>query len=323
MAPDMMLSPATPAIGFIHRKLADGDLYFVANTSNTPQRVTAHFRYEAQHAEIWDAFAGTVTGLSDPAKIDLDLAAYESRLIFFSKDAKAGAPESARRESVVADLSQAVDELRVWARRRAETTRWTGLRSWSEDAKAQFFSGTATYERDFDLAAGQLAHRAFEAVSRLRPRLHAGAYSFAGSDRIHDARLSRSAGSRGCAGFCEWEISGLCLASAVSGRCYRAGVHPGTNHLRIVVGRYGDQRRLAGQPLPDYRLLWARYGMRFVTAGYERFAAAAVGAAGAGDAGGVAIGLAPPLRGWEHFYGCDPSVSLRSTLGLFSSNPYG
>ena len=40
-------------------------------------------------------------------------------------------------------------------------------------------------------------------------------------------------------------------------------VHPGTNELRVVVGNSAINA-LAGQPLPDYRLLWDRYGMLFV-----------------------------------------------------------
>jgi len=40
-------------------------------------------------------------------------------------------------------------------------------------------------------------------------------------------------------------------------------VHEGRNELRIQVGNT-SLNELAGQALPDYRLLWARYGMLFV-----------------------------------------------------------
>lgn len=45
-------------------------------------------------------------------------------------------------------------------------------------------------------------------------------------------------------------------------------LHAGSNHLRVVVGNTAINE-LAGQTLPDYRLLWARYGMRFVPQGME------------------------------------------------------
>jgi hypothetical protein len=40
-------------------------------------------------------------------------------------------------------------------------------------------------------------------------------------------------------------------------------VRTGQNELRIVVGNTAINS-LAGQPLPNYRLLWERYGMLFV-----------------------------------------------------------
>ena len=40
-------------------------------------------------------------------------------------------------------------------------------------------------------------------------------------------------------------------------------LHDGTNTLRIVVGNTAINA-MAGQPQPDYRLLWDRYGMLFV-----------------------------------------------------------
>ncbi len=38
--PDVTFDPAAPEIGFVHRRLADADVYFVANTSNTSRSVT-------------------------------------------------------------------------------------------------------------------------------------------------------------------------------------------------------------------------------------------------------------------------------------------
>jgi hypothetical protein len=47
-----------------------------------------------------------------------------------------------------------------------------------------------------------------------------------------------------------------------------AFLHAGSNHRRIVVANTAINE-LAGQSLPDYRLLWARYGMRFVPQGMD------------------------------------------------------
>jgi hypothetical protein len=45
-------------------------------------------------------------------------------------------------------------------------------------------------------------------------------------------------------------------------------LHAGSNELRVVVGNTAINE-LAGQPLPDYRLLWNRYGKLFEPQGME------------------------------------------------------
>ncbi|HET7102933.1 MAG TPA: glycosyl hydrolase, partial [Terracidiphilus sp.] len=148
---EMKLTPAVPAIGFIHRKLADGDLYFVANTSNEPQHVQAKFRDAARHAEAWDAFTGAITAIPDPGSIRLDLAPYESRLIFFSEDAMAAASPRQRHEQVLADLSQ---QWQVTFDGIGLTTEMQHLVSWSIDPRTRFFSGLASYTKNFQLKSG-------------------------------------------------------------------------------------------------------------------------------------------------------------------------
>jgi len=104
MTPDMQLSPLAPEIGFIHRKLSAGDLYFIANTSNERKHVQAHFRAAARHAETWNAFSSEIVGLSNSENLELDLEPYESRLIFFSDAAMAAPPQPERHESVQVDV---------------------------------------------------------------------------------------------------------------------------------------------------------------------------------------------------------------------------
>jgi hypothetical protein len=66
--PDVVFSPRAPEVGFIHRKLNAGDLYFVANTDNHPLNVLARFRQAAKYAEWWDAFTGRVSPVENAAK---------------------------------------------------------------------------------------------------------------------------------------------------------------------------------------------------------------------------------------------------------------
>ncbi|MGB6191827.1 MAG: glycosyl hydrolase [Terracidiphilus sp.] len=265
LQPDAIFTPATPALGFIHRKLADGDLYFVANTSAEPKHVTAHFRGSAAHAEVWDAFTGKVAGLPVAQNIRLDLAPYESRLLFFSNHGEAALAESPRHDSLLADLS------RHWKVTFGESglgqagsiVEMDRLESWSSIPRAQFFSGRATYEKTFEIPTSPGPGRRYlldfgAATAEPLP-------SPPGEDNMRaylDAPIREAA---------EVFVNGQ-RAGVVWHPPYRIDithwVHVGTNEMRIVVGNTAINE-LAGQSLPDYRLLSNRYGLRFVPQGME------------------------------------------------------
>jgi hypothetical protein len=259
--PDIVLTPRMDAIGFIHRKLADGNLYFVANTSNEPQHVTARFRDAASRAEVWDAFTGEVTGLPGPEHLDLDLAPYESRMIFFSNDAKSGVSEPSRHESVAADLSQ---QWKIAFGGKGSPTVLARLGSWTDDPKREFFSGTATYERDLDIGADQLASNArflldfgkATPVPLPSPPVRPNMRAYLDPPVREVAEVFVNSKSAGFVWRPPYRVDVTTL------------LHSGPNHLRIVVGNTAINE-LAGEALPDYRLLWARYGMRFVPQGMQ------------------------------------------------------
>jgi hypothetical protein len=233
----------------------------VANTSNSSKHVHAQFRETAGHAEVWDAFSGEVAGLSDPKDIELDLAPYESRLIFFSDGAMTAAPSVHWQERVVADLS------RQWNLDFGETgvsVAMDRLSSWTDDPRTQFYSGLATYRKSFELPQGELRPSARlsidfgagtpEALPSPAPRPNMKAYL---ESPIREAA--------------QVFVNGK-LAGVVWRPPYRVDitqfVHPGANELRIVVGNTAINA-LAGRAQPDYRLLWDRYGKLFEPQGME------------------------------------------------------
>jgi hypothetical protein len=256
-APDMKLFPATPQIGFIHRKLpaAAGDLYFVANTSNETKHVRAQFRNRARHAELWDAYTGEIAGLPDPENIDLDLEAYGSRLIYFSDAATTTTPQPIRRETVKTDLSK---EWKVTFGDTGLNKDMDRLASWSDDARTMYYSGLATYEKSFDLSESNL------------PKGKRFLLDFGEGTRTplpsppgeHNMWAYLDAPIRDAA---QVFVNGK-LAGLVWHPPYRLDVtsflRAGRNDLRIVVGNTAINE-LSGQPLPDYRLLWDRYGKLF------------------------------------------------------------
>jgi len=260
-APDMVLTPRMPQIGFIHRKLPEGDLYFVANTSNETKHVQAQLRDTARHAEIWDAVSGDVATVPDPGKIDLALEPYESRLLFFSNTPLSAAPQTARKETQVADLSRSWEVAFA-----AQGSSGAGLsiemkrlNSWTDDPKTQFFSGLATYRKSFDLPPPENP-----AETRFLLDFGPGTRETLPSpDKEHTMRAYLQSPIREAA---QVFVNGK-PAGAIWHPPYRLDITPylrqGQNELRIVVGNTAINA-LAGQPAPDYRLLWDRYGMLFV-----------------------------------------------------------
>ena len=255
LPPDMTLTPRTPEIGFLHRKLASGDLYFVVNTGNTPKHAQAQFHSPARHAEVWDAFTGEVSGLPDPKAVELDLAPYESRLIYFSDDAKSAAPPVKKRESVEADLSR---NWEVTFGDSGTPEKMDRLTSWTENARTQFFSGQAVYRKNFELPPGALTQH-----GQLFLDLGEGAPEpLPSPPGPHNMQAYLEAPVREAA---QVYVNGK-LAGVVWHPPYRVEVtelvHEGSNQLRVVVGNTAINA-LAGQPLPDYRLIWDRYGKLF------------------------------------------------------------
>src|ERR1700722_7617244 len=253
--PDLKLSPLTPEIGFIHRKLPEGNLYFVANTANERKQVRAQFRNTANQAETWDGFSGAISGIPNPRSIELDLAPYESRLIFFADAATAPPLDVKRTETVELDLSPS---WKVKFDGMGLSTDMDRLASWSEDSRTKFYSGLATYQKSFHL---------------LHDNLQQGTIFLLDFGEGSKERLPSPPGEHNMKAYFEGPIREAAqiyvnekLAGVVWRPPFRLDVtgylREGENELRIVVGNTAINS-LAGQSLPDYRLLWQRYGKLF------------------------------------------------------------
>jgi hypothetical protein len=253
---DMTLDPPNPQIGFIHRKLPDADLYFVANTSNQTVRAKVSFRDTAHGVELWDPYTGLVGGLSDPTSIQLDLEPYGSRFVFFSDRALPAAVQPPRRESMAVDLS------RDWTVNFGEhgpILAMERLVSWTEDPRTVFYSGDAVYRKTFNLPGASAAkpHSYFLDFGAATP------LPLPNPPGDHNMRAYLDPPVREAA---EIWVNGQ-RAGVVWRPPYRLEItpllRPGENELRIAVGNTAINT-LAGRALPDYRLLRDRYGMLFV-----------------------------------------------------------
>ncbi|HEY6391308.1 MAG TPA: glycosyl hydrolase [Bryobacteraceae bacterium] len=243
---------AAPEIGFVHRKLDFADVYFLVNTSNHRVHSQAAFRVAGLEAAWWNPFNGEVTRANDGARIDLDLAPYESRVLVFSKDRVEGRPLAGSPPAPI-DLSS---DWRVKFAGAPESAPMHELRSWTADEQTKYFSGQATYEKTVTISQ-----------------------SVAGPLRLtfgEGTPVDRSSERRAANGMRAWLESPVREAAAVYVNDRLAGMvwcppyevnvtgllHPGENKLRIVVANLAINAMARG-PLPDYKLLNSRYGERF------------------------------------------------------------
>lgn len=253
LKPDVALDPVTPEIGFIHRRLADADLYFIANTDNRPHRFTATFRTQKRSAEWWDPFSGKIAFASSGPNLTMTLAPYESRVVVFSDHATAQKATPTVANFAPIDLSH---DWKVTFDKTGFGETMQTLHSWADDDSGKYYSGTATYVRTID-------------VSENIARAGTAMLDFGMGAPVQPTKLDLP-------GMRTWFDAPLRDAAIVYVNGTLAGsvwhppftldispfLHPGTNELKIVVANTAINE-LAGRAAPDYRLLWLRYGKRF------------------------------------------------------------
>lgn len=252
---DFVTTSGVPEVGFIHRHLDTGDLYFVANTSNRAQRFEAAFRSAAKHAEVWDAFTGETVGIPDPHHVQLSLEPYESRLIFFSDTGLSPVRSEAPEQTNHIDLSH---EWHVTFGEN-QSVDMQDLDSWADRSALRYYSGRAIYRKSVDIAPGDLQqHGSFVLdfgqgtpvpLPDPLPRFNMRAYL---EGPVREAA--------------EVSVNGK-AAGVVWHPPFRVDVTPylvpGKNEIVITVGNTAINE-MAGFSTPNYRLLYDRYGVEFI-----------------------------------------------------------
>jgi hypothetical protein len=262
---DLRLASNQSDVGFIRRKLADGDIYFIANTSNREVRTTATLGATRRSAAWWNPQDGKATPASVKPDFSLTLAPYESRVLVLSDSPQAAMPAAggvaasasagaaAGAPSVLADLS------RDWqlAFTGAQPQAMPELRSWTDTPATRFYSGLGVYTKDVNLpAAPQAGSRVMLDFGTgkpldITPKVPAGMRAMLESP-VREAAVVYINGQR---------------AGSVWKPPYQLDVtswlKAGSNRIEVQVANLA-LNGLAGQERPDYRLLSARYGQRFV-----------------------------------------------------------
>jgi hypothetical protein len=214
-----------PEIGVVHRKIAGSDVYFVANTANHAVKFSAW-----PNAGWWDPSTGRD---SDPHGV---LAPYESRIVVSNATRRAAPNDPEGRATDLADWKLTING--------------EPKGSWPP-----FYSGTGTYEKTVTLpSASAHAYLDFGEGTPVDP--NAGRRPANGMRALLESPVREAA---------QVWVNGK-LAGSVWKPPYRVDISgllkSGDNAIKIVVANTA-LNEMAGEPLPDYKDLTAKYGERF------------------------------------------------------------
>jgi hypothetical protein len=279
LSPDLDVAGHADQLGFIHRKLASTDIYYVVNSGNKPIDATVAFRgaqavpegwgpdidstvalrAKRPFLQAWDPDSGRIlfTAANHPGKrFALKLAPYESRVFILSAASgeKLAEEPATTNEKTLANLS----------------TGWTvrfdsekmdidvdKLASWTEMDGRKFFSGVATYTKSFTLDAAALK------TGRVLIDFGIGV----------ETTDPRPPGSNGVRALLEPPLREAAIVK-VNGKTVGSLWHPpyridisgalnaGANSIEVQVANTAINR-MAGDPPRDFTALYAKYGKRF------------------------------------------------------------
>jgi hypothetical protein len=275
--PDLQLKnahdTARRAVGFIHRKLTGGDLYFIVNTGNTSIHTEASLAAKSKEGELLDPETGIAKGTVDAGSVALDLAPYESRTFLFG-EMHGDTVLRAGGEKPVVDTDLSAD----WnvnfiglGKTQPEPT----LTDWTADPSTLHYSGEAIYTRDFNLASAPKGALFLEVEGGHAlpgaPNSGSAPEHVLMPNGLPDPRVTRT--GPGMHAYFDPPIREAALvfingqpAGALWHPPYRLDVSrllkPGRNHIEIRV--YNTALNAwSAEPPHDYGPLKAKYGDRF------------------------------------------------------------
>ncbi|MGD0859536.1 MAG: glycosyl hydrolase [Terracidiphilus sp.] len=265
LLPDLDATGQTSGLGFIHRKLAASDVYFVVNTGNRPVDLSIQFRSSRPVVESWDPDSGNILQSASQtagARIPLQLAPYESRVFILNDGTEAGSKKSKMPPVQSADSTKELlaDLTTGWQIQFADSAApqaLASLTSWTEVPGRQFYSGEAVYTRDVSIGHA------------LKPDTHI-VLDFGTGTPITDNRRPHASGMSALLDPPIREAAIVFVNGQRAGSLWHPpylidiskSVHSGENRIEVRVYNTAINL-LAGQPPRDYTALRAKYGRRF------------------------------------------------------------
>jgi hypothetical protein len=257
LQPDAAITPSSKDFGVVHRRTADAEIYFVANTSNQNRKVEIAFRATGE-PEVWDGTSGrflrTSVVRSDASRtyLALDFEPYRSYVVVFTK--KSSLPNAV----AYSDTASTIDLNSDWSVSIGSQppVQMSKLHSWSDDDATKYFSGIASYEKSFDISneflrSGKVIALDLGESTELPVQTPRNGMQTYLDPPVREAAViyvnGQRAGSLWCPPY-RLDVTSL--------------LKNGKNSLRVMVGNTA-LNFMAGRKLPDYKLLNLRYGERF------------------------------------------------------------
>lgn len=157
-------SSSDSKVMFLHRKLNNGGIYFVANQKDHEETIEASFRISGYKAELWDAATGEISPASyefdgTRTKVTLALGRFGSIFVVFreqTNERKVSLPEST--EQVLQTLEgpwQVAFEEKRGAPATATFDKLMDFRESTDDG-IRYFSGIATYTKQVEVSQANI-----------------------------------------------------------------------------------------------------------------------------------------------------------------------
>ena len=152
---------SAPFLRYLHRRLGETELYFVANPEDRSLEARCEFRVTGKQPELWDPVTGSLRDLpvfevhDGRTSVPISFAPHQSFFVVFRQPAQGRAPTGSNslssRELLQLSGPWSVSFDPRWGG--PASTVFDGLQDWSKhaDPAIRSYSGQAIYRRSFDL----------------------------------------------------------------------------------------------------------------------------------------------------------------------------
>lgn len=164
VSPDVTFSNAKANLKYVHRRLSNGEIYWLSNQAASPCSFTASFNVTNKKPQLWHADSGLKEDVGYRMEggrtlVDLDMTAYDAVFVVFVDDAEASAVTlPVRQKELLVEISSPWTVKFQPHRGAPEQITLDSLASLSLSTNdgVKYFSGVATYINQFKLSKKQL-----------------------------------------------------------------------------------------------------------------------------------------------------------------------